>query len=166
MARWEPEQTVSQSVLERLIDREPKLAAEPAPTRAQSVRLLKASVRRDLEWLLNTRRTPDAAGSDFLEVEQSVFNYGLPDLTAMNWQSARDRSRLCRILEEAVTVFEPRLRGVRIVPLEAQAGAQHVLRFQIEGMLQMDPAPEHISFDTVLQLTSGEYVVKGDASAG
>jgi len=166
MARWEPEQTVSQSVLERLIDREPKLQSEPAPTRAQSVRQLKSSVRRDLEWLLNTRRTPEAAGNEFLETERSVFNYGLPDLTSMNWQSARDRTRLCRILEDAVTVFEPRLRGVRIVPLEAQAGAQHVLRFQIEGMLQMDPAPEHISFDTVLQLTSGEYVVKGDTSAG
>jgi type VI secretion system protein ImpF len=35
------------------------------------------------------------------------------------------------------------------------------LRFQIEGLLIMDPAPEHISFDTVLQLASGEYQVKG-----
>jgi hypothetical protein len=33
-------------------------------------------------------------------------------------------------------------------------------------MLKMDPSPEHISFDTVLQLASGEYQVKGDASAG
>ena len=59
MARWEPEQTVTQSVLERLIDREPERSSEAAPTRAQSVRLLRASVRRDLEWLLNTRRTPE-----------------------------------------------------------------------------------------------------------
>ena len=61
MARWEPEQTVTQSVLERLIDRDPGAQSEPAPTRAQTVRLLRASVRRDLEWLLNTRRTPAAA---------------------------------------------------------------------------------------------------------
>jgi len=166
MPRWEPEQTVSQSVLERLIDREPKLQSEPAPTRAQSVRQLKSSLRRDLEWLLNTRRTPDAVGNEFRELEHSVFNYGLPDLTSLSWQSARDRMRLCRMLENAVSFFEPRLKGVRIVPMEASAGAQHVLRFQIEGMLQMDPAPEHISFDTVLQLTSGEYQVKGDTSAG
>ena len=63
MARWEPEQTVTQSVLERLIDREPGTDSDSAQTRAQSVRQLKAALRRDLEWLLNTRRTPDPAGS-------------------------------------------------------------------------------------------------------
>jgi type VI secretion system protein ImpF len=41
-----------------------------------------------------------------------------------------------------------------------------VLRFQIQGLLDMDPAPEHISFDTVLQLSSGEYQVRGEPSAG
>jgi len=41
------------------------------------------------------------------------------------------------------------------------SATQNVLRFQIEGMLDMNPAPERISFDTVLQLTSGEYQVKG-----
>ena len=40
------------------------------------------------------------------------------------------------------------------------------MRFQIEALLKMDPAPEHISFDTVLQLSSGEYQVKGDSGAG
>jgi hypothetical protein len=29
----------------------------------------------------------------------------------------------------------------------------------------MDPAPELITFDTVLQLSSGEYQVGGDAGA-
>jgi type VI secretion system protein ImpF len=166
MARWEPEQTVTQSLLERLIDREPKEPAEPPPTRAQSVRQLKSSVRRDLEWLLNTRRNPEPAGVEFQELERSLYNYGLPDMSSLNWQSSRDRTRLCRMLEHALEVFEPRLRSVKVIPLEALAGAQHVVRFQIEGMLETDPAPEHISFDTVLQLTSGEYQVKGDPSAG
>jgi len=166
MARWEPEHTVTQSVLERLIDDKPKLPSDEESSRAQSVRQLKASVRRDLEWLLNTRRTPDAAASEFPELEKSVYNFGLPDMSSLNWQSARDRTRLCRMLEHALSTFEPRLLRAKVVPVEASAGAQHVLRFQIEGMLAMDPAPEHISFDTVLQLSSGEYQVKGDPSAG
>lgn len=166
MARWEPEQTVTQSVLERLIDRDPESKSEPAPTRAQSVRLLKASVRRDLEWLLNTRRTPEEADQESPEVAKSVYNYGLPDLNALNWESSRDRTRLARVVQDALQVFEPRLRGIQVVPLEPVAGAPHVMRFQIEGLLEMDPAPEHISFDTTLQLSSGEYQVKGDSSAG
>src|SRR5579859_7744550 len=98
MARWEPEQTVTQSVLERLIDRDLSLDADPPPTRAQSVRQLKASLRRDLEWLLNTRRTPTPAGSEFAETEKSLYNFGLPDVTALSWDSSRDRSRLARML--------------------------------------------------------------------
>ncbi|HXS97008.1 MAG TPA: type VI secretion system baseplate subunit TssE [Candidatus Limnocylindrales bacterium] len=166
MARWEPELSVTQSVLDRLIDNDPKSSTEPPPTRAASVRQLKASLRRDLEWLLNTRRTPSPAGSEFPELEQSVFNFGLPDLTSMSWASSRDRARLSRMIEQTLSTYEPRLSRVKVVLLEAASGAQHVLRFQIEGLLEMDPAPEHISFDTVLQLTSGEYQVKGDGSAG
>ncbi|SPE38308.1 conserved hypothetical protein [Candidatus Sulfopaludibacter sp. SbA3] len=166
MPRWESEQTVTQSVLERLIDRDPALAVDPPPSRAQSVRLLKQSLRRDLEWVLNTRRTPTPAGSEFAELEKSLYNFGLPDVTNLSWDNSRDRSRLARTLEQTVAIFEPRITGLKVVALEYAPGAQHILRFQIQGLLDMDPAPEHISFDTVLQLTSGEYQVKGDTGAG
>jgi type VI secretion system protein ImpF len=166
MARWEPEQTVTQSVLDRLIDRDPSSSSENAPTRAQSVRQLKVSLRRDLEWLLNSRRTPEAVGSEFQELEQSLYNFGLPDVTSLSWDSSRDRGRLARMIEQVLHTFEPRLKSIRVVAAESSAGAQHVMRFQIEGMLDMDPSPEHISFDTLLQLSSGEYQVKGDLGAG
>ena len=166
MARWEPEQTVTQSVLDRLIDREPANTSEGALTRAQSVRQLKVSLRRDLEWLLNSRRNPDAVGSEYQELEHSLFNFGLPDVTSLSWDSARDRGRLGRMIEQVLHTFEPRLSGIRVVAVDATAGAQHVMRFQIEGLLDMDPSPEHISFDTLLQLSSGEYQVKGDLGAG
>ena len=166
MAQWELERTVTQSVLERLIDREPGIHTEPPPTRAQSVRLLKSSLRRDLEWLLNTRRTPDAVGREFAELERSLYNFGVPDLTAINRESSRDRNRLARIIEQTLATFEPRLKNIKVNELEAASGAQHVLRFQIEGLLDMDPAPELISFDTVLQLSSGEYQIKGEPGAG
>ena len=35
-----------------------------------------------------------------------------------------------------------------------------MLRFQIEGVLRLEPVPEHVTFDTMLELTSGEYEVK------
>jgi len=166
MARHESEQSVTQSVLERLIDLDPKQSGEMAPTRAQSIRQLKSSLRRDIDWLLNTRRTPERETEDFPDLENSVFCYGLPDLTGMSWQSERDRQTLARLIEKTIENFEPRLRRVRVVPIGELSGTQFILRFQIEGMLQMAPSPEHISFDTVLQIASGEYQVKGDQSAG
>ena len=87
-------------------------------------------------------------------------------MSALNWESSRDRTRVARVVQEALNLFEPRLRGIQVVPLEPMAGAPHVMRFQIEGLLEMDPAPELIVFDTTLQLSSGEYQVKGDSNAG
>ena len=127
---------------------------------------MKVSLRRDLEWLLNSRRTPEAVNGEYQELEQSLYNFGLPDVTSLSWDSSRDRSRLARMIEQVLNTFEPRLSGIRVVAVEAAAGAQHVMRFQIEGLLDMDPSPEHISFDTLLQLSSGEYQVKGDLGAG
>jgi type VI secretion system protein ImpF len=163
MARIESESVVTQSVLERLIDREPDVRQEPAPTRSQSVRLLKSSVRRDLEWLLNTRQNPEAVADEFPELSKSLFNYGLPDFTSMSFENAKDRARLLRHLEATIRIFEPRLASPRVIPVQADDGrSSRIIRFQIEGLLKMDPAPEQVTFDTVLQLSSGEYQIRGD----
>ncbi|MBX9603057.1 MAG: type VI secretion system baseplate subunit TssE [Bryobacteraceae bacterium] len=165
MARPDPDLTVSQALLDRLINTDPGLATDPPVTRAQSIRLLKQSLRRDLEWLLNTRRIPEAAGEEYPELSRSLFNYGLPDFTTLSVSSSRDRAKLLKEVEAVVAIFEPRLRDVNVKVLEIPDSKVRALTFQIEGMLQMDPAPEHISFDTTLSLTSGEYLVKGDRSA-
>lgn len=165
MPRWEPEQTVTLSFLDRLIDYEPKLASDPPPSRARSIRILKAALRRDLEWLLNTRQRPNPAGKEFKQLEKSLYNYGLQDVTSMSWAIHQDKISLTRLIEDAVATFEPRISRIKVVALEAAPGAKHVLRFQIEGLLDMDPAPELITFDTVLQLSSGEYQVGGEPGA-
>lgn len=166
MARWEAEETVTQSVLERLIDHDPASPADPPLTRAQSVRQLKAGLRRDLEWLLNNRQIPGGAPEGLSELEASLYGYGLPDVSSLSASSVDDRNRLLRMLETAITRFEPRLSGIKVSLLDSGSSSGRQLRFQIEGLLLMDPAPELISFDTVLQLTSGEYQVKGEQSAG
>jgi type VI secretion system protein ImpF len=164
MARYESDSVVTQSVLDRLIDNEVESQSEAGMTRAQSVRALKASLRRDLEWLLNTRRTPEDAGEEYPEVSRSLYNYGFPDFSTFSFANVRDRQRLLRTLEATIRTYEPRLEAVRVVPVESGSDeVQRMVRFQIEGLLKMDPAPEQVAFDTVLSLTSGEYQVKGGA---
>jgi type VI secretion system protein ImpF len=162
MAKIESESIVTQSLLERLVDRDPGAKQEAAMTRSQSVRLLKASVRRDLEWLLNTRQNPDAAREEYPELSKSLYNYGLPDFSSLSFDNPKDRARLLRHLEATIRIFEPRLAAARVVPVQTETGASRIIRFQIEGLLKMDPQPEQVTFDTVLQLSSGEYQIKGD----
>ncbi len=84
--------------------------------------------------------------------------YGLPDFSAASVKSPNDQAQVLRTLEEAIEQFEPRLHGVS-VSLES-GGMERALRFRIEAQLQVDPAPEPVTFDTTLQLYSGEYEVK------
>ena len=162
MARYADDYTaaVTLSMLDRLIDDHPDESAEPALTRSESVRQLKDGLRRDLEWLLNTRRIAVPPDESLKEVNRSLYVYGLPDFTSYSLSSPKDQAKLVRFLHGTVKLFEPRLANVRIVALEGVTGAARTLRFRIEGLLIMDPAPEQVSFDTVLELTSGEYEVK------
>src|SRR5579862_3394970 len=147
---------VTPSLLDRLVDREPRQLDDSQTTRAQSVRHLKAALRRDLEWLLNTRRNPEPAPDSMVEVSQSLYNYGLPDFSTLSVNSPQDRDWLLVEVERSVALFEPRLREVRVSFLEAPGPNARTLHFQIEGLLDMDPAPEQVSFDTMLQLTNGD----------
>jgi type VI secretion system protein ImpF len=163
MERNSDPSAVSLSLLDRLVDLDRGVPDRPWISRAESVRRLRTSVRRDLEWLLNTRRVA-VSPSSCRELNRSVWVYGLPDFTAYSLASASDRVRLLRDLEAAIRAFEPRLDGVRVVPVEQERLAA-ALRFRIEAFLLVQPVPEQISFDTVLELSSGEYQVRSDADA-
>jgi type VI secretion system protein ImpF len=164
MARSEIERTAQLSVLDRLIDLEPASSVDAALTLAESVRQVKTALRRDLESLLNTRRTSEPAPDQFEEVRRSLYHYGLPDVSSLSQDSPEDRERLLRGLEGAIAVFEPRLAGVRVTLDQTETEArphERTLHFIIEGTLLMDPTPERVAFDTVFELTSGECRVNG-----
>jgi type VI secretion system protein ImpF len=159
------ERSAKLSVLDRLIDHEPKRQSEAPPSSAQSLRELKANLRRDIEWLLNTRRTIEDPPPGSEELERSLYVFGLPDIYSVGSSTSQDYNRLARTMEAALATFEPRLRTVRVMPVAATDSTSRVLRFQIEGVLRVEPVPEHVTFDTVLELTSGEYAVKGESGA-
>ncbi len=162
MARGDPQGPVTLSVLDRLIDEDPKNSAEAPRTRAQSLRQFKSAVCRDLEWLLNSRRTIEPATGP--ETARSVYQYGFMDISSKSALSSQDYNDLVREMEAAIAVFEPRLKRVR-VRLEPGGEGRERLRFVIEGLLCLDPVPEPVVFDTMLELGKREYEVRGDDGA-
>jgi type VI secretion system protein ImpF len=164
MARGRGDGPVTLSVLDRLIDLDPRRSEELPLSRSQSLREFKASVCRDLEWLFNSRQSLEAPNVGKL-LRNSVFAYGLPDISSLSTSSMRDRKRLSQALEEAVRLFEPRISNCRVTLATTDDGKVPRLRFIIEGLLRVDPSPEPVSFDTVLDMANGEYKVPGDSSA-
>lgn len=159
----DPERTIRQSVLDRLLDDDD--AGTGGTPWSRSVARLKSSLLRDLEWLLNTRQTIEPAGASHPEVQRSVYQFGLPDLTSLAAGSDAARRRLLRQVEDAIQAFEPRLSRVRVTAAEDAPGGGREVRFTVEGVLQMEPEPERVMFDTVLETSSGTFRLNGGARA-
>ncbi|TVP59272.1 MAG: type VI secretion system baseplate subunit TssE [Gemmatimonadales bacterium] len=158
--------TVTRSIIDRLIDDSPRERADPEMGWEESVARHRQSVMRDLEWLLNTRRSPDPGELDgFPELRRSLMTYGPPDISSMSADTAVTRRRLLRQLEELIRTFEPRLSGARVRLEESSGSGARQVRFVVEGLLRMDPDPERVTFDTVLEIASGRFVVGGTSNA-
>lgn len=160
MPRIDEEIRINLSVLDRLVDFEPDVKAEPPASRSKALRQVKQALKRDLEWLLNTRRVLEVP-EELPLLGDSLLAYGLPDFSNFSIKSANDQHDLTLALEATLKRFEPRLEDIVVTVANASV-LERAYRFKIEARLRIDPVPEPISFDTTLQLGSGNFAVKGD----
>jgi len=152
------------SLLDRLLDDHPEESREPAWRDVQVVRVLKASLCRDLQNLLNAHRLLAVIPEAYAELKTSLLNYGLPDLQSMEVREDHDLGLLCRLIEESIQVFEPRLQGVRVRPVIDAEGRKLIdrrVRFEIEAVLVVEPLREPVLFSSLLDVSSGEFAVEG-----
>lgn len=159
--RYDNEVRITPSVLDRLLDFEPQLSREAMATRATNLRELKEAVKRDLEWLLNTRQIVDGIPPGLKELSRSVAAYGLPDFSGVSVKSPAEQKRMMRTLETAIRNFEPRLEDVNVTLIPASDIEQR-LRFRIDARLRVEPTPEPVTFDTVLRAGIERYEVKSN----
>lgn len=157
MARTEIDRAVLPSLLDRLTDQQPAQPADPPVSREESARRFRESVQRDLDWLLNSRRTIRTAAEES-EVARSMHEFGLPDFSSRTRSDAGWQARLIDDLTDTIRRFEPRLDNV-LVSLSDGSDLQRV-RFSITATLIMDPSPEQVVFDTVLEIASGDIAVE------
>ncbi len=140
------------------MDHEPRISHEPIQYRLVGIRAIKASVKRDLEKLLNTRRQILIPPVEYKEVNSSLFVYGLQDFTSQNPRSPSVKQKLRQDVEKTISLFEPRLKNVT-VHLETPAQNERNLMFRITGLLVIEPITEPVTFDTYFDVNRGEYII-------
>ena len=161
MAEIRPDQTLLPSVFDRLLDEEPGTRREPPRSRAQILAELRRSVRRDLENLLNTRVRCIPFPPELEELEASLVNYGIPDMTGAPLGTAREREEFCRTIQSTIALFDHRLKKLSVRLLDQAEPLERTIRFQIEAMLQAEPAPEPLLYESTLRLSTGTFEVQG-----
>jgi type VI secretion system protein ImpF len=157
--RTELERSVLPSLIDRLTDESPQVPADPPVSHDASVRAFREGVQRDLGWLLNTRRSivplPPGCG----ELARSVHEFGLPDMTTLPVRSQRGRDQLVAALQDALERFEPRLGAPSVRAIEVGRSLAPQVHFTVEATLRMDPSPEAVTFDAVLEVSRGDYSI-------
>ena len=152
MARLNSETLVTQSLIDRLTDSE-----EIPTTRAQSIQMFRKGIKRDVEWLLNSRKAfvPEIEGYPL--AANSVFTFGLPDVNEL--PGGNSAPNVLAAISQTIRIHEPRIRDPRVT-LSRTDTLGRSLRFHVEGKLVLENSEEDISFDTLFEVTSGEYEVK------
>lgn len=151
------------SLLDRLLDDNPEQSAESLWHEGQILKVIKRGLCRDLQQLLNARRPLDQVPEQFTELRTSLLNFGLPDLQSLEIREDRDLSTICRRIEEAIVVFEPRLKRVRVTPQSSDQERRPVdrrLRFVIQAELVVEPLRELVQLVSALDAGSGDFLVE------
>ena len=140
--------------MDRLLDNEPHISVETDQSQHQHLVQLRNSVRRDVENLLNTRYRLIAPDEEYRQLEDSLLNYGLPDLATVNIIDQERKNAFINDLKNIIKRFEPRFKSINIHYLDNPNKDDHTLRFRIDGVLYADPAPEIVIFDSTLEPVS------------
>ena len=162
MAELTPQERLQPSLLDRLTDEEPDKSVESREQRVLSIRRLRDLVLRDLAWLFNTTNLQVGQDlSDFPEVQRSVLNYGVPELTGRTI-SSMDIVHVERRIHDAIRQFEPRIlpNTLRVnVAINEQEMSQSALSFEIIGELWAQPLPQQLYLKTEIDLELGDVQV-------
>jgi type VI secretion system protein ImpF len=148
------------SLLDRLIDDAPDQERDPTQSAADTLVALRNAVRRDLEALLNARRRWRSWPGYMKQLATSPVGYGIPDFASGAFGDAQQREELRQEIEAAIRRFEPRFLSVRVHLVEGRDKLEATLRLRIEALLHAEPAPEPITFDTLVDPTTDDVLVR------
>lgn len=153
---------VQLSPLDRLFDDAPDRDRDRPLSPGEALTVLRRSVRRDLEALLNAKRRWKSLPPKLGELPGSIAGCGLPDYTSGSMADPASREAFRAEVERTIRLFEPRFAQVSVVLMKAENNLDPSLHMRIDGLLHAEPAPEPISFNTIVDATSAEIEVKGE----
>lgn len=120
---------------------------------------LRASIRRDLDSLLNTIAF-DATTSlePYPDVRTSVLNYGLPDIAGQTY-SRRSAFQRERDIEAVIEAFEPRLKDVKVT-CELHSDNPEELSYVIKGSIADAAEEMPVNYKTKLNVGLAKFKVE------
>lgn len=163
MGQWSLKERLQPSLLDRLTDLKPTQVKESSSQQTMSQSQFKEAVVRDLGWLLNTPSLDVCADLEkYPQVQRSVLNYGLPDMSGHTSSNVKVHI-MEKAIKSAIQLFEPRIiRNSLKVKIHSNPDemSHNSLIFEIAGSVFGQPAPFHVVLKSELDLECGDFNVK------
>lgn len=150
------------SLLDRLTGPDPNsgnLAYSGSKDGTMVLRNLVDTVRRDLEDLLNTRRPENDIPPEFINLERSIFNYGIPDVVSLSRDSYGRPRELTEAIARAIEQFEPRLDRVEVTIDPSASPDTPAISYRIRARLKVEPSPS-VAFVAEVDTRSGRAEIR------
>lgn len=127
-----------------------RLASEPSPfgdSGLEAMEAIQDSIGRELRRLFNTRSS--LAPADYAHGAATVLEYGIPDFSAYDTQSAAELQQLSTALRLAVERYEPRLADVAIEVVASPQRHEFAL-VRISAQARLDTELCRVDFEMLL----------------
>ena len=160
MGQWSLKERLQPSLLDRLTDLQPEKSKESSSQQSMSQSQFKEAVIRDLGWLLNSVALDVCVDlAKYPQIQRSVLNYGLPDLSG-HTSSMVDVRSVEKSIREAIRLFEPRImRNSLKVKVHSNPDemSHNSLIFEISGAVFGQPSPFQVVLKSELDLECGDF---------
>ncbi len=122
---------------------------------------LRATVRRELAWLLNTTNLGSVIDlDDYPQVKTSVLNYGVPDLAGKSLNS-RIVLKRARDIRTAIIAFEPRIDESTLeVEISEQIERENAITYVIQADITSAVRAIPVKFRTDVESDSAAVTVR------
>ncbi|CNJ53187.1 protein ImpF [Yersinia rohdei] len=133
------------TLLERLLDDDPKKLIEPQDKFFYDSRMMRKLVQKNITEILNNANIDDLLDEQRHKwVATSVLNFGIAPLigrysTPHNWMTIE------RIIREAIIRFEPRIISESLVVNKLHNAKNGIALFEIKGLIEWNPHPIDLS---------------------
>lgn len=108
---------------------------------------IKNEIKKSLEYLLNTRKPQLIWPEHLVELNSSILNYGLPDLTTIYHGTPASAKSLCQLIAKTIETHEPRLKNLSVT-LAEEENLQPMLKLRIEAILTTMNIPSLFIFES------------------
>jgi len=163
MGQWSLKERLQPSLLDRLTDLEPANTKESTSQQSMSQKQFKEAVIRDLGWLLNSVALDVCEDLEkYPEVQRSVLNFGLPDMSGHTSSNVIIRTMETTI-KAVIQQFEPRIisNSLKVkIHSNPDEMSHNSLVIEIAGAVFGQPSPFQVVLKSELNLECGEFQVK------